>query len=152
MSALKEEFSSIDDLLGASLDDLADLPAFEAPPPGAYILGFTFGVKKINEKDAVEMSCTVKDTVELEDKSGETQPVANGTKFSNAFFLDNKFAIGNLKKMLKPFGEHFGTTNIGQLIRDNLAEEVTASAIVKNRADKNDPEKVYASVNNISVV
>lgn len=151
MSELKEGFDSVDDLLSANLDDLADLPAFETPPAGAYLLGVRYDVKKVNNKDAVEASYRVEETVELEDKSGETAAVAKDTKFSQLFMLDNKFGIGNLKKSLAPYAAHFGTNNIGKLIRENLNEEVLISGTIKVREDKNDPDKKYASVQNVTV-
>lgn len=151
MSNNLEGFDSVDDLLNANLDDLADLPAFETPPPGAYVLGVTFDVKEVNGKNAIEASYSVKETVELEDKSGETKAVHADTKFSQLFMLDNKFGVGNLKLALAPYAQHFGVNNIGALIRENLKEEVLISATIKNRKDKNDPDRVYASVANVMV-
>jgi hypothetical protein len=147
MSELKT-LGSLDQLFSASIDDLADLPAFEAPPPGAYLLRVSCDVKKINDKDAVEAAFTVVETVELEDPE-HAKPVANGTKFSQAFLLENEFGVGNLKKFLSPFSQHFGASNIGALLQE--IKEVEIAASIKNRKDKNDPEKVYASVTNITV-
>lgn len=143
-----KSFSSVDDLFNASIDDLADLPSFETPPAGSYILSVTTDVKTINDKQCVEASITVVETVELKDSAAT--PVADGTKFSQLFMLDNEFGVGNLKKFLKPFADHFGTSNIGQLVRDEV-KDITISALVKTRADKNDPDKVYGSLTNISV-
>jgi hypothetical protein len=150
MAEALKEFTSIESLLDANLDDLADLPAFEAPPPGAYILSVNMDVKKVNDKDAVEAAITVVETVELEDKSGETKEVAVGTKTSQLFMIDNEFGVGKLKTFLKPFAAHFGTNKIGELVRDHV-KDVTISATIKNRKDKTDPDKVYASFHNISV-
>lgn len=141
-------FNSIDDLFNANLDDLADLPSFETPPPGSYILTVSADSKKINNKDAVEAAFEVVETVELKDSTSKAVPV--GTKFSTAFFLDNEFAVGNLKKFLAPFSVHFGNQDIGRLIRDDI-KNITIAAVVKNRKDKTDPEKVYADVVNITV-
>lgn len=143
-----QTFSSIDDLFSTSIDDLADLPSFETPAPGAYILKASADTKKINDKDAIEASFEVVEVIEL--KNATDKAVVPGTKFSTAFFLDNEFAIGNLKKFLAPFAQHFGKTNIGDLIREDM-KDVLIAATVTNRKDKNDPEKVYASVTNISV-
>lgn len=140
-------FSKIDDLFSASIDDLADLPAFEAPPPGSYVLNVSMEVKEVNSKQAVEASLTVIETVELSDP--ETPAVVNGTKFSQLFMIDNEFGIGNLKKFLQPFQAHYNAPNVGALIGE--IKDVTISALIKNRKDKNDPEKVYASVSNITI-
>jgi hypothetical protein len=146
----KTSFASLDDLFNASIGDLADLPAFETPPPGAYILGVTLSGKEVNDKPAVEAKFTVKETVEL--KNAEDKPAVDGTQFSQLFMIDNEFGLGALKKFIAPFGAHFGTANIGELVRDHLAEEVVCSATVKNRKDKKDPEKVYGSVEITGVI
>lgn len=141
-------FAKIDDLFSASIDDLADLPAFEAPPPGSYVLSVSMEVKEVNKKSAVEASLTVIETVELSDPASDTA-VVDGTKFSQLFMIDNEFGVGNLKKFLQPFQAHFGAPNIGVLVSE--IKDVTISALIKNRKDKNDPEKVYASVSNITI-
>lgn len=140
-------FSSSADLFSASIDDLADLPSYETPPPGVYILTVSTDVKKINDKDAVEASFTVVETVEL--LKAEDKPVLDGTKFSTAFMLGNEYGVGNLKKFLAPFAEHFSISNIGQLIQE--IKDVEISGKVTNRTDKNDASKVYASVIDITV-
>jgi len=144
-----DNFTPLDEnaLFAADLDDLADLPSFETPPPGSYILNVTVGVKKINGKDAVEAAFEVVETAELADS--DDKPVANGTKFSTAFFLDNEYGVGNMKKFIAPFGAHFGITNIGSLIAE--IKNVQVACNVKNRKDKQDPTKVYASVDNINI-
>jgi hypothetical protein len=146
MSEIKA-VTSVEDLFSTSIDDLADLASFETPPPGSYILELTMDVKKINEKDAVEASFVVVETVEL--ANAEDKPVVAGTKFSIAYMIGNEFGLGNLKKFLKPFSEHYGQGNIGALL--NELKGVTISALIKNRKDKNDPDKVYASISNITV-
>lgn len=139
---------SLDSLFSANLDDLADLPSFETPAPGSYILTVSMDTKQINNKDAIEAAFEVVEVVELANPSDKAVPA--GTKFSTAFFLDNEFGLGNLKKFLAPFSAHFGQGNIGTLIRDDM-KNVQIACSVKNRKDKNDPSKVYASVDNITV-
>ena len=137
------------DIFSQSIDDLADLPGFETPPPGSYILEVTCEVKAVNEKDCLEASFKVVETQELENEDTDTR-VADGTVFSTLFMLDNKFGIGNMKKFLKPFSEHFGKGNIGELVQE--LRDVKFACLVKNRKDKNDPDRVYGSVTNIVVV
>lgn len=146
MSEIKT-LNSVEDLFSANIEDLADLPAYETPPAGSYILRVSCDVKKINEKDAVEAAYEVVETVELADPS--STPSVPGTKFSQAFMLNNEYGVGNLKKFLAPFQEHFGAANIGALLGE--VKDVTIAATIKNRKDKNDPDKVYASVTNISI-
>lgn len=145
----KETFASIDDLFSQSIDDLADLPSFEVPPPGFYILDVTTVVKTVNDNDVIEADFTVVETVELSD-SMSTAPVAAGTRFGILFMLNNKFGIGKLKEFLKPFGEHFEENSIERLVRDVISG-VRISCEVKNRKDKNDPDRVYATVHGITV-
>lgn len=142
-----KKFAASADLFNTSIDDLADLPGFETPPAGSYILEVNTDVKNVSGKDAVEASFTVIETVELDES---VSPVADGTKFSTLFMLDNEFGVGNLKKFLAPFAAHFGEPNIGKLVGE-VVKNVTISGLVKNRKDKNDPDKVYGSVTNITV-
>jgi len=138
----------VNTLFSMDIDQLADLPSFEVPPAGSYVLEVTTDVKEIVNKQAVEASFTVIETVELADPA--SVEVLPGTKFSTAFFLDNQFGVGNLKKFLKPFSEHFECTNIGELVRDHV-KRVQISGLVKTRKDKEDPDKIYGNVVNITV-
>jgi len=147
MNAKKEMTAA--DLFQSGIDELADLPSFETPPPGSYVLEVSVDLKKINDKDAVEASITVVETLELANP-GDV-PVLVGTKFSTLFMIGNEFGLGNLKKFLKPFSEHYGEKNIGALVA-HLKDPVTITSLVKNRKDKNDPDKVYGSLTNIAVV
>lgn len=143
-----KSFDSIDDLFASSLDDLADLASFEVPPKGAYVFNVTTDIKKINDDDYVEASFEVVETVELEDKDAAICAV--GTKFNMIFAINNEFGVGKLKKFLAPFGKHFGTGNVGELVRDHV-KSVTVAGVLKHRKSKNDEDKVYADVQNLSV-
>lgn len=138
---------SIDQLLSASLDDLDDLPSFSVPPTGSYILGVSMEQKEINSKPAIEASFVVVETVELADK--EETPAKAGDKFSMLFTL-NEIGIGKLKEFCVPFAEHFGEKSIGTLVKETI-KNVQVAATVKQRKDKTDPEKVYASVKILSI-
>ena len=142
------QFANLDDLFAASLDDIADLPSFEVPSKGAYIGTVTTAIKEVNKKPAIEVTYTILETVELED-SDDKAP-APGTKFSTAFILGTPIAEGFLKQFLAPFAEHFGTTNVGELIRD-LIQDVQIAFTLGHRADKEDKEKFYAVVKNVTV-
>jgi len=139
--------NNIDSLLSASLDDLDDLPSFEVPPPGVYLLTVNTDVKKVNDKDCIEAQFTVNEVVELKDANAT--PPQIGNKFSMLFTL-NEIGVGKLKQFCAPFADHFGEKKIGVLIRDHI-KDVIVSASVTNRKDKEDPEKVYASVKILSV-
>lgn len=143
------QFANLDDLFAADLDDIADLPSFATPPKGSYIGRVTTDVKEINNKGAVEATFEVVETVELENPETDVAP-AVGTKFSTAFMLGNAISEGKLKQFLAPFAAHFDTTNVGQLVRDEI-KEVTIAFVLKHRVDKEDKEKVYPDVRMITV-
>lgn len=143
------QFANLDDLFSADLDDIADLPSFEVPAKGAYIGDVTTEVKEINGKAAIEATYTVVETVELE--AAEDKAPEPGTKFSTAFILGNSISEGKLKEFLAPFAAHFGTTKVGELIRDHV-KAVRIAFVLKHRTDKEDKEKKYADVRNITVV
>lgn len=144
-----DKFSSVESLLAANLDELADLAGFETPPAGSYILSTSFALKKVNDKDCVEQNCEVVETVEL--KNATDTAVPPGTKFSQLFMLDNEFGVGNMKTALKPFAAYFGTGNIGELLNEHLDEPVLIAAVLKIRTDKDDPDKKYARLTNVTV-
>lgn len=151
------QFKGLEDLFDADIEDIADLPAFETPPPGAYLLRVSTSTKEINDKPAVVADFEVVETVELkiQDESDKKYraPVKEGTKFGVAFILGHPVSEGRLKQFLVPFAEHFGVKgkgSIGILVRDTV-KEVTIAATITNRADKEDPEIVYAGVKNIQV-
>lgn len=148
------KFSDIDELFGADLDDIEDLASFETPASGAYVLKVSTSIKEINDKQAVEAAFEVVDTVELKitDESDKkyVAPSAPGTKFSTAFILGSSVAEGFLKAFLLPFAAHFGTKNVGELVRDKI-QDVLISANVVRVPDKEDPERFYARVKNITV-
>lgn len=145
------QFDDVEALFAADLDDIADLPSFEVPPKGAYIGRVTTAMKQINDKMAVEATFEVVETVEL--KNPEDAPCVPGTKFSTAFMLGNEVGAGKMKEFLAPFAQHFdisGPGSIGRLIRDEI-KDVTIAFTLKHRADKNDKERIYPDVSNITV-
>ena len=142
------QFADVNALFAASLDDLADLPSFEAPAPGAYILDVSLDVKEVGGKQCVEAGFVVVELVEAADP--EAKVAVPGTNFNTLFMLGNEFGVGNLKKFLAPFAAHFGTNNIGDLVTEHV-KNVRIAGSVKNRKDKEDPTKVYASVDNVVI-
>lgn len=151
------QFHSLEELFDADLEDIADLAGFETPPPGAYILKVTTSTKDINKKPAVVADFEVLETVELktpdEDDKKYRPPVKEGTLFSTAFILGNNVAEGRLKQFLVPFAEHFGIKGKGStgiLVRDTI-KDVVVAATITNRADKEDPDIIYAGIKNIQV-
>jgi hypothetical protein len=54
---------SLADLLDKEIDDLAELPAFEVPPVGNYKLAVCFSEKNVNDKECLEASFKVLETL-----------------------------------------------------------------------------------------
>ena len=139
--------SGLAGLLAANLDDVADLPSFEVPPAGYYKLALDIEVKKINDKDAVVFKYTVLETLELADAT--QTPCEVGTKFDTAFMITNEIGLGKFKEAAKPVMEALGTTQFAEIL-GNQVRGMEVFATLKTRKDKNDPDKVYASVSNIT--
>lgn len=137
-------FASLDSLLNEDLGNLADLAGFSVPNNGHYKLAVTASTKEINSKPAVVFDYEVLEVMEMADATA-TPPVI-GDKFGEAFFIDNEFGVGQLKKSLAPYGDAFGTTNIGALLEQ--IQGVSIYGTVKRRIDKKDETKIYASVSN----
>lgn len=141
------------DILDKQLDDIEDLAGFEVPVNGRYGMDMTAAVKPINDKPAVELSFTVTDLVEQQKE--EDKPTAIGTKFSLLFFLAGeedavKMSLGRLKELMVPVGEHFGTSNLKEIL-GKLVDPLNVEGTVKRRYDKEDKEKIYGSVKSLSV-
>jgi len=134
-------------LLDAQLEDLADLPEFKVFPPGTHRVSVTFGTKEINQHPAVEMKMKMIDTVELANVSDETP--APGDECGVAFMLDNEFGQGNLKQVMLPLAAACGTGSIGETIQAANGMEVTVTTGL--RADKNDKDKKYMSIKSLMV-
>lgn len=142
------DFENIDALLGASMDDLDDLPPQGVPPSGHYNLTMTTSIEDF-EKDGeirkmIVASYVVDAINELKDET-EADEVAVGQQFRETFFLlkkdgtKNVFGIGTLKERLKPLAERFGTSNIGDLI--NQTKQVAITATIKRKASKKDADQ-----------
>lgn len=140
----------IEDLMDSSIDDLADLPPFEVPPKGHYKLSVSLSRKTINDKPTIEASFTVLETLEL--ASQNDKQVENGTKFSQLFMMDNEFGQGGFKLFIQPIaaGLNLGGKKMSEVIA--AVQNVQLAGTIKHRKDKNDPEKIYASVNNPELV
>ena len=142
------------DLLDMSLSDIEDLPGFEVPYNGEYLLKMTLSTKMVNKKAAVEAGYEV---VECLKKNDESDPdTAPGTKFSSLYFLQGeeekvKLSLGRLKELLAQPAEALGEGNVKLLVRDHFSTPRMVSATVTRRADKEDKEKFYAGVKNLKL-
>lgn len=133
---------NIDDILDATLDDLADLPEFTVPPAGTYQMVIKSAEqKKVAEHPAVEVKFSISSTVELEDDTQE--PVKDGTETSIAYMLDNEFGVGSLKKLLKPIGEHLGVSKVSEILEQSRGMEVVTVTRVRKGKGENAERKYF---------
>jgi hypothetical protein len=136
------------DLKSSSFDAIDDLPEFAVPPNGHYQLCLDMKEKEVNGKECIEASFTVEDVLGLENPNAVPPKV--GDKFSCLYQVDNEFGAGLLKKLLKPIFEASGASNYGAAME--AANGMTIAATVKQRFDKDDKTKVYARVENVTVL
>jgi hypothetical protein len=148
-------FDSIDSILDATLDDLADMPEFKPFPAGTHACLLTMSTKAINGKPAVEWKLTAVETIEL--KSPEDIPVKQGDTCNGVFMFiqkdgkPNEVAQGQFKEMLKPLAVHFNTaTNRATL--EAIAGGVHVAVTMSQRADKTNPNKFYPVIEALSVL
>lgn len=147
-------------LLDMNMEDIEDLPGFDVPVTGEYILKMETAMKEINNKTFVETSYEV---IECLKKDKDTDPDSKpGSKFSSLYTIkgDGKDAakdvemrrlgLGKLKELLAGVAESTGEGNVAVLIRDYVASALV-QATVKRRADKEDPEKFYGNVKNLKL-
>lgn len=139
-------------VLDMDMSDIEDLPGFEVPANGEYILNLKTSVKEVNDIQCVEMSYEVVECVKKDnDADDDAKP---GSKFSQLFQLTNpdaekrKISLGKLKETLAGISESTGQTNVGVIVRDVIANAVVM-ATIKRRADREDKEKFYATVKNL---
>jgi hypothetical protein len=140
-------------LLDMSIDDIEDLPGFECPQNGVYVLKFSTAVKvvkmKSGEQDCVEANFEVLECLEQNDPEVDSTKI--GTKFSMLFQLGNNVAISKMKELLIPFAEHFNERDLQKLVVDVLKSDTVITASVKRRQDKDDEDKFYPMLSNVVV-
>lgn len=139
---------SLSALLGASLDDLPDMPAFVTWPDGAYRCLVTAELKEINDAPVLEAKYTLKEVLELADPS-QTPPLPGATN-NEAFFLNKELGQGKLKEFLVPFATRFNEPNVQACI--DLIQNIEVDVVNKARKDKEDKTKRYFTSIAIEVV
>jgi hypothetical protein len=139
-------------LLDIGIDDIDDLPGFECPVPGIYSLKFSTSTKVVAmkgvDKDCVEANFEVIECLEQNDPAAD--PTKAGTKFSVLFQLGQEVAMGKMKELLMPVAKHFGEGNLGKLVTDTC-KDLIITAKVARRADKEDKEKFYPVISNVTI-
>lgn len=146
----QDELKSIDmqSMLDTNISDIPMPADFVTPPPGYYRLGITKVEEKTvgaNETDGIGINFVVLETMEL-NKKDDTE-VAVDSIFS--VFYAAGFGLASLAKECKAvYGDE-------QITLRELVERLDGMevyAVITNRKDKNDPERKYAGVRQITPV
>lgn len=126
---------SIDSLLDSTLDDLADLPEFLQAPSGAHRSSIDFfGVKKIGDREMVELKFKAIETVELANPT-EDQPLPSSAEYSVVFNLENEFGQGAFKEVMKALAPVVGGSSNREIMENSKGTEVLT--VMVRKADKN---------------
>jgi hypothetical protein len=135
--------SSIDDILDATLDDLADAPSIVPFPNGAHKVTMKFKIKdEVPAKLSVQVECTYIEKIEL--STPTDVPPAPGDKSFVFIQLKkkdgtrNEFGEGALKEILKVLKPAFpGATN-KEVLKN--ADGCTAAIATKIKVGKGEYE------------
>jgi len=134
--------SDIDNLLGGTLDDLADMPEFKHFPDGVHKVRFDFVAKEVNKKPGVELKFTAIETMELSDATKDTPIIAGDETsvlllFKNNDGSKNEFSEGTLKMVVGALREQFPGSNNGEILTAAKGAEVVI--VTKLKENKNNP-------------
>lgn len=159
---LNQNNSSLDDLLDATLDDLADMPEFKPFAAGAYRMKINWdATKKINDMPAVELKLTVIELAEL--VNPEDTPSAPGDTTNVLFILKkkddtgkivaNELAQGQMKNILSVLAEAFpeAKSNREIMVASENFEVLGVTSIRENKKDKNNIKR-YTSLDSVTVI
>ena len=142
------------DILDKTLDEIEDLPGFDVPYNGRYLLKANRKIKTIAEKLCVEVDLEVMECLK---KDNDTDPDTTvGTKFSQLYFLQGeedsvRISLGLLKQFLAPIAEATGESNLKVLIKDHLNDVLIGATVVRRKDSKN-PEVFRARLSNIEMM
>ncbi len=138
------EDAKIAEFAGKTLSDIEDAPGYRTPKPSRLKLQLDFGFKTINDKPAFIVDAKVLEVLEMKDETDEKPLV--GDMFS-VMYTEQGMSYSDSKKVIKRMTEIAGVTPgaFGELRNQTIIVE----AVVANRADRNDADKIYASFKSI---
>src|ERR1017187_3761653 len=150
-----ETLYDIDSLLNTDLTELAALADIKVPPIGRYTLGITSSTKESDGKSAPQVVVKYEVIACLEQVNAEEVPAKIGDSFFTNFNINNRYGLGLLQNSLTTFSDHFGVTNIGELL--GLMEGVQINGTVKQRKDMKTLDddgnpRVYGTVVNVEIL
>jgi len=145
----------LDELLSQNLNEIDDLPTYEAPPNGTYRLSIVkceekmVDTQKQKNVPVLDIGYKITEVLELTNEE-EREEVKENHEFNESyFFLDDK------KKTMEAIATTFREVAIGLGIGNQplnalvpMLKDLSIFATVKRRKDKNDDTKTYAQVRN----
>jgi len=132
--------SSLDNILDATLDDLADMPSISLFPNGAHKVRLEFKID--TKKVSVQMTMHYIEPLELADPTS-TAPAKDdkNTVFFNLKKKDgtaNEYAQGALKEVVKPLQASLGGATTAEVLEN--AKNAEVAVVTKIRVGKGDYE------------
>ena len=146
----------MDALLDGTLDDLADLPTFEAFPVGAHKVIISWQTKDkdgkkplvINKHPTIQLNLTAIETVELPAGS-EDKPLTKGAETSVLFMMDNDMGQGAFKEIMKALAKHYGAESPRVLMEKS---EKAECLVVTNKRPNKEKTKMYTGIDALQVL
>jgi hypothetical protein len=146
----------LDNLLEDDLSTINDLPTYEVPPKGFYKLRVkAVEDKMITLKDGaqapvIQIDYIALEALELSDPTEEAKFKPN-MEFGESYFFHNdpEKTKSALKTTFAEVSVRFGCKTLKEMLEKLEGLEVFAT--VNQRKDKNDAEKVYAQIRNVTV-
>lgn len=126
---------ALNSLLDSSIDDLADLPAFQVYPAGCHRVTVSWEQKVVADHPSVELKLKAIETIELANPTKDT-PLEPGTEGTVLFMLDNEFGQGALKEVIKPFAAATGAANLRAAMEASKGMECEVVTKVTFNKDK----------------
>lgn len=134
--------ADLDALLDTTLDDLADLPSFEAWPAGTYQAQIIeLGMKAIGAHPSFCFKLKNKGVVELTEE--DAVPPKEGDETELVFMMDNEIGQGKLKEVSSGVMETLGATTFRQLKDTAKGVEVI---VVLNRKFSKEKDRWFADL------
>jgi len=151
------QFSDLDALLNAVMEDLDDLPPMGVPPSGHYNLQVSYSLDTIGDenKQVIKAEYEVLAINELKDEQDRAE-VAIGQKFTEYTHVTkkdgkpNSFGIGKLKQRLAPFVEPSGQKQIASIIE--WTKDIVVAATVKRTVNKKNEDQFNMDLKDVVVL
>lgn len=138
---------AVADLLDLDLDMVEDLQGFILPPKGFYRLTInTSALDKAGETDVVKLGLAIAETLEL--KNAADTPCEEGATFDQTFFPG--FGMQQFKTLFIEIAREQGWSTFRELVEGLAGMEITCT--IGHRKDKEDKEKFYPTIDNVSAV